>query len=811
MFGHDAAGLVFGQNYTASGKALLDAAASAVSACRRVGFGIQTSASNYGHANASSTVGGGTSPVPPPTAPAVFSAPAMPPPLGSGVAQPALWSLVEAFVGDVWPDGNPGQMHAAAGAWRQFGAAVGGLAVQLTASGPGLSAQQIPEAGQMVSALGQICSGLGDIAGQAQAMASAVDGFANAVDATQNAVRSLLHQLSPVGVLETIGGIFSGHNPIDEIRKVASEIKTVLDNMKREADATGGIVTQGINLLDSATNSLEAWANKEFTSALGREVGGVLSSDFNAFVDLPEGGLKFVAETAQGISQLDPSRFAYDPAGAAKTWEGMLETTTVMLNPALLAGEVASDPSGSLDTVKGLVDWKDVEAGHPFRAVGYDTAQVASAFIPGVGEAKPAIVASQVEGRVAATSAEVEGGAVAGVTRETVPGLAAGTSASENITAAAGRAGTELNAVKVPESTMPGAAHGEASPVGRAPVDTVPTHAETPSGRAPVDAPPAVPRMETPAPAVEPAHVPEPRVAEVPPSPHVESTAPPTSHVPEPATVPSGGSYESVPAAGEAAPAASGGHGFDAPVGGADDRVPVSVGAHSAESTEGIGGHAGHGPGGGSSETPSGGSGHGSDHVGGHGDHHSAGSAGDHDGHDSHPSDGHGGHDEGSAPDGGLSDEKRDEIRAMEHGSRPDPADYLSQEYIDHHLARFDHGATRFMPESNFDKYGLAQRDGTSFVMATDEIDALVDATKGDPRAMERALGWPEGFLDNHRVIRIDIPEPQNYDLRIPSGNEAGANDLWIPGGLLPDGLSEAVVDGSAINSGDYTISEFDE
>ena len=112
------------------------------------------------------------------------------------------------------------------------------------------------------------------------------------------------------------------------------------------------------------------------------------------------------------------------------------------------------------------------------------------------------------------------------------------------------------------------------------------------------------------------------------------------------------------------------------------------------------------------------------------------------------------------------------------------------------------------MPQENFDKYGLAQRDGTSFVMASSEIDKLMEATKGDPRAMERALGWPEGYLDKHTVLRIDIPEPQTYNLRIPSGNEAGANSLWLPGGLLPDGLSEAVIDGSEIPPDGYNVTD---
>jgi len=147
MFGHDAAGLVFAQGYTASGKAILDAAASVVNAGRRVGFGIQTSAANYGHANASSTVGGGSAPVSAPSAPAKFTAPTMPPPLGDGIAAPLGWSLVESFVGDVWPDGNPGDMRAAAREWQSFAGKLTGLAAQFEAAGPGLGAQRIPESG----------------------------------------------------------------------------------------------------------------------------------------------------------------------------------------------------------------------------------------------------------------------------------------------------------------------------------------------------------------------------------------------------------------------------------------------------------------------------------------------------------------------------------------------------------------------------------------------------------------------------------------------------------------------------------------
>ena len=40
------------------------------------------------------------------------------------------------------------------------------------------------------------------------------------------------------------------------------------------------------------------------------------------------------------------------------------------------------------------------------------------------------------------------------------------------------------------------------------------------------------------------------------------------------------------------------------------------------------------------------------------------------------------------------------------------------------------------------------------------------------------------------------LADPADFDnLRIPSGNEGGANDQWIPGGFTSGGVPEAVVD----------------
>jgi hypothetical protein len=111
------------------------------------------------------------------------------------------------------------------------------------------------------------------------------------------------------------------------------------------------------------------------------------------------------------------------------------------------------------------------------------------------------------------------------------------------------------------------------------------------------------------------------------------------------------------------------------------------------------------------------------------------------------------------------------------------------------------------MPTQSFERYGLGNIDGTSFVVPKGEADSLIAAAGGDNVMIERALGLPEGFFDDGgELVRIDITDPESYGLRMPSGNEAGANQMWLPGGLLPDGSAEAIIDGGQIPPDGYSV-----
>lgn len=137
------------------------------------------------------------------------------------------------------------------------------------------------------------------------------------------------------------------------------------------------------------------------------------------------------------------------------------------------------------------------------------------------------------------------------------------------------------------------------------------------------------------------------------------------------------------------------------------------------------------------------------------------------------------------------------EIISIPKGKRPLPSNYLKWRYRHRHQRNFRRGASFLIPKYILDKYGratLGRQDGL-FVMSRKEMDDLLQKANGKLAFIETELGIPAGLWNNTVLLRIDIRRPKRLHLRIPSGNETGANELWIPGGKLPNGYLESVVD----------------
>ncbi|MDC9597785.1 hypothetical protein [Xenorhabdus anantnagensis] len=142
----------------------------------------------------------------------------------------------------------------------------------------------------------------------------------------------------------------------------------------------------------------------------------------------------------------------------------------------------------------------------------------------------------------------------------------------------------------------------------------------------------------------------------------------------------------------------------------------------------------------------------------------------------------------------GLNDVTINKILSIEKGHRPDPTTYMPKAAIDAHLSKFDDGAIRFTSMNDVKRFGTIGPD-KGFVMPKSEFDKLMAESKGNLSIVEEKLGLTKGYLSNSDTGVFYIPRSEFKNLNIPSGNENGANQYWLPGGKTSGGVSEAVMD----------------
>jgi hypothetical protein len=116
------------------------------------------------------------------------------------------------------------------------------------------------------------------------------------------------------------------------------------------------------------------------------------------------------------------------------------------------------------------------------------------------------------------------------------------------------------------------------------------------------------------------------------------------------------------------------------------------------------------------------------------------------------------------------------------------------------HMTRFDNGASLLVSSDAADMFWFGRNkigyaDNTMYVSTRADIDEALRVADGDYSVIEDLLGFPSGhFPRNKGIYRLDIFEPSNFDIRMPSGLEAGANPMYTPGGFTIGGIPEAVI-----------------
>ncbi len=89
--------------------------------------------------------------------------------------------------------------------------------------------------------------------------------------------------------------------------------------------------------------------------------------------------------------------------------------------------------------------------------------------------------------------------------------------------------------------------------------------------------------------------------------------------------------------------------------------------------------------------------------------------------------------------------------------------------------------------------------DGSLYVMLEDEAFAILEREGHDRERVCVALGLPAKAWADHEVFLVKADRDALANIRMPSGNEMGVDDQWVPGGFHAKGFRQAVADPVAL------------
>lgn len=385
MAGDDPAGAAFGRSYNSSASKLLEAMAVTRNGLCRLGDGVRMSAHNYSVAEAMSNVSGHGDPLPVPRSTGPLSAGASPSAVGSGTSAPAGWGWVAPFIGMIWPSGDSAKLRLAAAAWTSAGTNFE-LSEMRGAVGPigSIAAQQIPESPAITAAFTEANRSTVAILQQCATIASQLNSYASKIDKVHAAILDLLSRIcDPLTGLKEIWDILT-HKDEDEIKKIANDIRTIVNNFTTEVDALRQQIAKTLHEATTIITTMGRYAAKEWDQFLHHtDVGRALNEvgQFGKGLGEEAGGLVKDSWTYGAI------RPFVDPKGWYHDWSQMIDGMAPLVG---LGGDQAPGVAQAWkDLGKNAVHWDEWKT-NPAEASGKSTFDIASLFVPGGGEAAAA-------------------------------------------------------------------------------------------------------------------------------------------------------------------------------------------------------------------------------------------------------------------------------------------------------------------------------------------------------------------------------------------------------------------------------------
>lgn len=379
MAGDDPVGAAFGREYDGAAAKLIDAMTSVRNGLCGIGDGLRVSAHNYAVADASSDLTGRAGGLPIPKVSAPLTAGSKPPPaVGAGTGAPAGWGWVAPYVGMIWPSGESAKLRTAAAAWTTAGA---NFVATETAAGGGtmaaIGAQQLPETLAINKALSDASEATINVARQCQTIAAQLNSYAAKIDRVHAAILDLLSRIcDPLTGIKEVWDLLTDEDE-DEIKRIADDIRTVVDNFAHEAETLGDQIQAAVSAAVGAAEEMGRWAGHEWDHFLhDTPVGRALNQVGQGLKGLGEEGLDFVEQ----LTKFSPSRLQSNPVGFVKDAVGTVEEEAPLLGLGPDGGPGVGEAWKAAG--KQVTHW-DEWASNPAEALGKTIFDVGTFALPG--------------------------------------------------------------------------------------------------------------------------------------------------------------------------------------------------------------------------------------------------------------------------------------------------------------------------------------------------------------------------------------------------------------------------------------------
>ena len=112
----------------------------------------------------------------------------------------------------------------------------------------------------------------------------------------------------------------------------------------------------------------------------------------------------------------------------------------------------------------------------------------------------------------------------------------------------------------------------------------------------------------------------------------------------------------------------------------------------------------------------------------------------------------------------------------------------LSDKFIEEHLHSFTEneiGGSYLLKKDAYKWHAKYEpilgykEDCSNYILNSDDMDKIIKESKGDLRIIEQKLGLPENHLGDGPIYRIDVRNPSQNNIRMATGKEMGANELF--------------------------------